>query len=117
MNIKCLIGLELDGCRFSKGSYTLDFSGKIENKSKGFQICTSYNISSVSKRKDVYEQISSFLWPFLDLRLAEIVENKDALEVLFVFENGEAFVIWADDEIDSLMVVEDVDTGKCFFVL
>lgn len=117
MNIQCLFGLELDGCRFSKGSYTLDFSGKIENKSRGFQVCTSYNLSPISKREDVCERVSSFLWPFLELRVAEVTENKEASEVVFVFESGERFVIWADDEIDNLMIVKDVDTGKWFPVL
>ncbi|MFT6734839.1 MAG: hypothetical protein ACI9AT_000528 [Ulvibacter sp.] len=117
MSIQFLIGLTLDGCRFSKGSYALDFSGKLHNESRKYQISTSYNLSSTQNEDDVYEQVSTFLWSFLDLRLTEIQENENKSEVIFKFENGGTFTIWAEDDIDNLLIVTDLITDKWFTVL
>ncbi len=117
MSIQSLIGLTLDGCRFSKGSYTLDFSGKVDDENRKVQISTSYNLASAHNEVDVYEQVSAFLWPFLDLRLTKIQENEAKSEVIFKFENEEAFSIWAEDDMDNLLIVTDLITDKWSTVL
>jgi len=117
MSIQSLLGLTFDGCRFSKGSYTLDFSGRISDENIKFQISTSYNIASGHNEDDAYEKISTFLWPFLDLRITEIQEHEANSEVIFKFENETKFSIWAEDDMDNLLIVTNLITNKWSTVL
>lgn len=119
MDIKCLVGLTLDACRFSKGSYTFEFSGKVSGEYRQFEVSTSCYLSlSFIEKEDVCEYFSLHLWGFLEQKLINVEESSDNFEVEFKFENEERFIIWGEaHSADNLLIVKEVKSGNWFPVL
>jgi hypothetical protein len=119
MSISRLIGLRLEACRFSKGSYTFEFSGMKNEEFHYFSVSTSNCFSAhISKKVDALENISLGLWKFLECELTGVREMSQSCEVIFEFGDAGEFVVWADSSpIDNLLIVKDRETGEWFTVL
>ena len=118
MDINSLVSFTLEGCRFSKSSYTFEFSGQLDGKFKTFLVSTSYNLSLPnSDRKDVEKNFSSVVWNMLEQNLASTVVNDDdeIPTILFNFEDGSSFEIWSNEPpIDNMLIVTDTESGDWF---
>jgi hypothetical protein len=115
MNINKLIGLRLESCRFSKGSYTLELDGKVDEKHYNIEISTScyLSFSNSSDKNDVCSEFSLYIWDMLETDLVSIALKEEENEIEFEFENNKKIIIWADESlIDNLMTVENTKTGE-----
>ena len=118
MDINSLASFTLEGCRFSKSSYTFEFSGQLDGKFRTFLVSTSYNLSLPNSDKiDVEKNFSSVVWNMIEQNLESAVVNNDREipTILFNFENGSSFEIWSDEPlIDNMLIVTDVESGDWF---
>ena len=119
MSISRLIGLRLEACRFSKGSYTFEFAGIKNEEFHYFFVSTSNCFSAhIAKKVDALENISLDLWKFLECELTGIRELSESPEVIFEFGDAGKFVVWADSPpTDNLLIVKDRESGEWFTVL
>jgi hypothetical protein len=114
MNIEKLCNFTLESCRFSKASYTFEFSGKLDSNFLTFLVSTSCYCSK-SKNNDSRENFSSEIWNMLEQKLVSVsIENiDDAPIAVFTFETGESFYIWYDEQPeDNLLIITNVDTNE-----
>lgn len=118
MNIEKLCGFTLDSCRFSKASYTFEFSGKLEGNFITFLVSTScYFSKSNSKKEDARENFSSEIWDMIEKKLISIsIDNSGEIPAIcFAFETDGCFYIWYDEPlIDNMLIVTNTDTDEWF---
>ncbi len=118
MNIKTLIGLRLESCRFSKNSYSFEFDGKKEGIYYNIDVGTTCYLTFSNTKKDTCEEFSKYIWDILETDLINIIVKEEQNEILFEFENHKSFIIWGDDSlIDNLLVVRNTKTNDWFTVL
>ena len=110
----------LEACRFSKSSYTFEFSGKHDEKFTTWLVSTSCNVSlSSDEKKDVEREFSTLLWEFLETKLNSfsIDDSQHYLVIRFTFENFRGFDVWANEPVmDNMLFVKDADAGDWFVV-
>lgn len=118
MPITDLVGFTLEGCYFSKGSYTFEFCGKLEGQFKTFLVGTSNCFSGKDKDNvDAEKNFSAEVWDFLERDVTAIsIEGTDEMpKVYFRFDNGAQFSIWAEEPLtDNLMLVTNPQTGEWY---
>jgi hypothetical protein len=115
-----LVGFCLEACRFSRGSYDLEFDGKLNERRESLRIGTSYSLSTgTSPRNDLCENVSQEIWPFLEQVVTEVLVNESAevAEVIVRFTTGE-LVFWQQRPAgDNLLVVNDRSSPEwCVFL-
>jgi len=118
MNIQDLVGFTLDSCRFSKSSYTFEFSGRVNGEFRTFLVSTSYNFSLPGEKfSDACEKFSLDVWVFLEKKVTSIyvVDNERLSKVVFNFEGSAQFIIWSEAPlIDNLLIITNQETGDWF---
>ena len=119
MDLHSLIGFVLEGCRFSKSSYTFEFSGLLDGRHLTLSASTAYSVSAIGDAKvDLCEGFSRAAWPLLERRLVRIEADAEACEIRFEFGEGQGFAVWSEgDPIDNLLLVRDGGSGDWFTVL
>lgn len=105
-----LVGFRLEACRFSLGSYDLEFDGNVNDQDESLRVGTSYSLSTgTSPRDDLCENVSQEVWPLLEQVVTEVSvhESEEVAEVVVRFDTGE-LVFWAErPAVDNLLVVRD----------
>jgi hypothetical protein len=105
-----LVGFRLEACRFSRGSYDLDFDGKLNDRHESLRVGTSYSLSTgTSPRNELGENVSREIWPLLEQVVTDVLVNEsaDVAEVVLRFDPGE-IVFWQErPAVDNLLVVSD----------
>jgi len=118
MDIQDLVGFTLEGCRFSKSSYTFEFCGQLNNEYRTFFVSTSYNFSLPGEKlSDAGENFSLEVWDFLEKKVTSILvdDNEQSPKVIFDFEKDGQFLICSDEPlIDNLLIVTNQETGDWF---
>ena len=118
MKIEYIIGLRLESFRFSKGSYSFEFSGKIKDTYKNYQVSTNSYLSFSEDLKDDVEALSSKIWDMLETNLIELDVDEMNRRITFFFENNNFFIIWADEELfEELLAIRDLNTGELGFFI
>ena len=119
MNIQSLVGFVLEGCRFSKSSYTFELSGTVEGQFSSVLASTAFGLTfGDGDRSDVCSDFSAEIWPMLELKIAKIEVRSDDFEVIFEFDGGGSFTIWSDGPpADNLLLVSRTDGSSWFTVL
>ena len=121
MSIQDIESFYLESCRFSKGSYTFEFAGKLNDDYRTFIVSTSDCFSLPGEKLlDVRENFSKIVWEFLEKRVVCIsVDDQDeqSEKVFFEFEGGGQFIIFSDGPVrGELLVVKVKETGEWFTV-
>lgn len=119
MDLNNLASFTLEGCRFSKSSYTFEFSGQLDGKFRTFLVSTPYNLSLPdSDRRDVEKNFSSAVWDMIEqsLESAIVVDGGGEMPtIIFNFDDGSSFEIWTDEPlIDNMLILTDAESGDWF---
>lgn len=118
MDINSLASFTLEGCRFSKASYTFEFCGQLDGQFKTFLVSTSYSLSLPgTDRKDAEQNFSSIVWNMIERNLESVIVNNDGdiPAILFKFEGGCSFEIWSDEPLmDNMLIVTDAESDDWF---
>ncbi len=116
MAIEKIHGLTLESFRLSKGSYSLEFSGKSNEESVIYHVGTAYNLSVNAKNKsDALEKSSEVIWPVLEQALITTIEVEN--QIRLIFENGKELLIWQEENAnDNLLIVRKEDSEEWFTV-
>ena len=121
MSVDNLIGLYLDACRFSKSSYTLEFSGIKNDQYFKYDVSTSYYLcftGAVLEGVDPKEKISIYLWDFLEKKVDNIVVNAETYSAKIVFSDNSFFYFYGKEPLhDNLLIITDKQSNKWFSVL
>lgn len=93
-----LIGLSLQGCRFSRSSTTFDFTGMVDGSYQNYELSTFVNVSfSKHDLNDAEENLSLGVWPILEHTLIEIKPFSDERGLELVFDSGDSIFIFSLD--------------------
>ena len=119
MNIKIIIGFFLESCRFSKSSYTFEFSGRLNGVMRRFLVSTPYyfSTSTASFKNDSCDNFSREIWSMLEEQLEDIVidDRDEGSMAIFKFSGDKSFLIWSDGPlVDNLILVTSPDDGSWF---
>lgn len=118
MNDKILIGLRLESCRLSKGSYSFELDGIVDGKQYNFNVSTSCFLSFDENKIDILNGYSEGIWEFLETDLIDIIIDKEKEEAIFKFERGRKVYIWWDVPLrDNLIIVNSVNSKDWFTIL
>lgn len=119
MNVQSLVGFVLESCRFSKSSYTFEFSGLLDGNQVTLLVSTAYSVAATGGAKvDLCDDFSRGVWRLLERHVVQIETDSKAFEVRFKFVDGSGFTVWSDDPlIDNLLLVSDSKSGDWFTVL
>ena len=105
-----LVGFRLEACRFSRGSYTLEFDGRIGDHHASVSIGTSYHLSSgLRPLRDLEQRVSEAVWPLLEQIVTDVCisDSEERSQVAFRFSDGE-LVVWQEKPADdNLLIVRD----------
>ena len=117
MNIDILVGLRLESCRLSRGSYSFELDGQKDGRYYNFSIETSYYLSFSEKKKDVCENYSKYMWSLFEMKLIEVTLDEEKGHVIFKFKNDKKIIICGDSPlIDNLLMVRNIKSGEWFMV-
>ncbi len=116
MAIEEIHGFTLESFRLSKGSYSLEFSGKSNEEFVIYNVGTAYNLSVDEKNEsDALEKSSEDIWPVLEQVLITTIEVEN--QIRFLFENGKELLIWQEENAnDNLLIVRKEDSDEWFTV-
>ena len=115
MNFDKLIGLRLECCRLSKGSYAFELDGKKDGVFLNFSIDSSCCLSFSGERIDVCENFSKYMWDILETDLINVHENKNKGEIIFEFEGNKKIYIWNDGfPVNYLVMIKNTKTGDWY---
>lgn len=119
MDIQSLVGLTLESCRFSKSSYTFEFSGLLDGGHVTLLVSTAFSVSAVGGAKvDACAEFSKLVWSLLERQVIHVETDAKTFEARFEFGEDSGFTVWSDGPpIDNLLLVRDSDSGRWFPVL
>lgn len=110
-----LIFSRLEACRFSKGSYTLEFSKDGERLEIGTNYYLCKKIDGLEVYDDAESQVSSIVWDFLECDLTSIDEiiNDKYHAILLEFAYIGKLIIWHyGPPEDNLAVCKSLTSGE-----
>ena len=119
MDIQSLVGFVLESCRFSRSSYTFEFSGRLDGRHVSLLVSTSFSVSAFGEeRVDACSRLSLFAWPLLEREVMGVQVNEQTFEVRFDLGEGRGFMVWSDaPPVDNLLLVSDGSSGDWVPVL
>ena len=94
-----LEGLRLEAFRVSKGSYTFELDGNINEKQVSLLISTSHQVTDVpGGNSDLEGRSSEVIWPLLESTVdsVRVEETERRSEIIFSFPLG-CIVMWKNE--------------------
>jgi hypothetical protein len=117
MSIELLIGLRLESCRLSKGSYSFELDGVKGGIFYNFNVGTSCYLSFSENKEDIGKNYSTSIWELLETDLVNVMVDEVKGEIVFEFENKKKIFIWGDDPlIDNLVMVRSTNSKQWFLI-
>lgn len=120
MDIQSLVGFTLEACRFSKSSYTFEFSGQNQGRHATVLLITAFSVAfGDGAGVDVCADFSRYAWPLLERELTRVDTNAETFEARFEFgADDHAFVVWSDGPpADNLLLMRNSESGEWCTVL
>lgn len=94
-----LEGLRLEAFRLSKGSYTFELDGNINEKQVSLSVSTSHQLTDFpGDSKDLESRSSEVVWPLLESTVCSVMVEKTEKrsEIIFNFSSG-CVVMWKNE--------------------
>lgn len=94
-----LEGLRLEAFRVSKGSYTFELAGNINEKQVSLLVSTSHQLTNFpGSNRDLEGRSSEVIWPLLESAIVSVrvEETERRSEIIFNFPLG-CVVIWKNE--------------------
>jgi hypothetical protein len=110
--LKRLIGLRLESCRFSRGSTTFEFDGTMDGVHHQYELSTSVDVGfSHPPKRDDEESLSSGVWPILETELKHVELLRDYYGFLLGFDGGRCIYITSEED-RELYLCKNCVTGE-----